>query len=201
VGPGVIMAQASINFNPILCRGLAKNINLTYGNSFLSDGSKPNMSVLTTILSRPGHFYRTWRGQVAAYGMKDNELDGMRCKDMDMKDFRHLVDHFLTGSYNSSWIVGTFKTQEWFKASKSTVSRIRNCSTGRNLRLSTSPSQTKSSHLMERHRISQSVLGCQYIHGVSHQILNGARAITGSLPEDNHARITSLLHVCIFAAI
>lgn len=87
VGPNVAMATASIFFNPESHRELWDPIVLNYDDNFLSNGATPNISILATSLSQPGHFYSAWRGQVAAYGMKDNGLDGMRYKDMDMKDF------------------------------------------------------------------------------------------------------------------
>jgi hypothetical protein len=65
---------------------------------FLSNGSKANNSVAAITATKPGQ-YHDWRGPIVAYGDVGLGINQPECKDLDMNDFRHITDFFLSYGY------------------------------------------------------------------------------------------------------
>ncbi|KKY27142.1 putative zinc finger mynd-type protein [Diplodia seriata] len=82
-GPHVTYSQA-------LGRKLTHGIHVCYRDSFFLDGSVPNhaVSAVTTV---PGYSRYDWRGPVLVHSRVGDE--GFQCRDIDLTDFRHAVDH------------------------------------------------------------------------------------------------------------
>ncbi|KAF2238775.1 hypothetical protein EV356DRAFT_563484 [Viridothelium virens] len=88
-----------IQYNPVLKRGLSDTICVCYRDTFLIDGSKLNKSIAGITATKPGQ-YHDWRGPIIAYGKVGLGIDQTNCKDLNMNDFRHITDYFL--SYNTN---------------------------------------------------------------------------------------------------
>ncbi|KAL7894328.1 hypothetical protein HDV64DRAFT_127229 [Trichoderma sp. TUCIM 5745] len=100
--PGLdALAMASIQRNPRLKRNLINTIYICHRDTFLVDGSKPNQGVARVTSTQPGE-YHDWRGPILAYGMIGLGIDQQRCRDLDMDDFRHIFDYFLSYNYKPS---------------------------------------------------------------------------------------------------
>lgn len=98
LGSDVTSKDAPIQYNPRLKKRLSNTINVTYRDTFLIDGSRPNRSVASIIATQPGE-YHDWRGPIIAYARKGSGLEPPACKDFDMIDFRHVTDYFLSYGY------------------------------------------------------------------------------------------------------
>ncbi len=90
--------HAPIQHNPVLKRVLSNTIYVCHRDTFLIDGSKTNNSVASIIATKPGQ-YHDWRGPIIAYGKEGLGTDQIACKDLDMRDFRHVADYFLSYGY------------------------------------------------------------------------------------------------------
>ncbi|KAJ8129261.1 hypothetical protein O1611_g4375 [Lasiodiplodia mahajangana] len=88
----------SVGHNPILARHPANPVYVSCRQTFLVDGSAPNMSVEVITNTMPG-LHHDWRGPFLAYGKVGPSLSGDQYRDVDMTDFRHIADYFT--SYNS----------------------------------------------------------------------------------------------------
>lgn len=63
-----------------------------------------NRSVASITSTKPVGPNSYWRGHKTAYGTEGLEFDAPPCRDMDMADFRHLVDHLISyGPMNLGW--------------------------------------------------------------------------------------------------
>ncbi|ORY11258.1 hypothetical protein BCR34DRAFT_514169 [Clohesyomyces aquaticus] len=71
-----------------------------FRDTFLIDGSKPNMSVAAITAPKPRQ-HHDWRGPIVAYGKKGLGIDQISCRDLDMNDFRHIADYFLSYGYET----------------------------------------------------------------------------------------------------
>lgn len=89
--------HGSIQYNPVLERRLSDTIYICYRDTFLVDGSKANESTAAITTTTPGQKH-DWRGPIIAYGKVGLGIDPTICRDLDMNDFRHVADYFL--SYN-----------------------------------------------------------------------------------------------------
>ncbi|KAL9086506.1 MAG: hypothetical protein Q9165_007122 [Trypethelium subeluteriae] len=98
LGPDAL-ERKSIQYNPVLKRNLSDTIYVCCRDAFLIDGSEPNKSIASITATKPGQ-YHDWRGPIIAYGKVGLGIDQPVCKDLDMNDFRHITDNFL--SYNSN---------------------------------------------------------------------------------------------------
>ena len=87
-----------IQYNPVLERELSNTIDICYRDAFLTDGSKSNKSIATIIATKPGE-YPDWRGPIIAYGNVGQGINPTACRDLDMNDFRHITDFFLSYDY------------------------------------------------------------------------------------------------------
>lgn len=98
LGPDTSARHAPIQYNPTLKRSLLNTIYICHRDTFLIDGSKPNQSIARVISTRPGQ-YHDWRGPIFAYGKIGLGVDQNKCRDLDMDDFRHIFDYFLSYNY------------------------------------------------------------------------------------------------------
>jgi len=96
LGPNLSMAP--IKYNPVLSRKLSDTIYVRYRDTFLIDGSIPSKSIAAITATKPGQFH-DWRGPIIAYGKVGLGIDQTTCKDLDMNDFRHVADYFLSYDY------------------------------------------------------------------------------------------------------
>ncbi|KAI4859361.1 hypothetical protein F4820DRAFT_168007 [Hypoxylon rubiginosum] len=83
----------SIAITPI--RKPSDTIHVCYRDTFLVDGSSRNESIAAIAATKP-HRSFDWRGPIVAYGLKGLGIDPTTCRDLDMDDFRHITDLFLT---------------------------------------------------------------------------------------------------------
>lgn len=91
--------SVNVRYNDVLARPLSDLVCLCYSDTALIDGSARNSSVVTTIGTRPvPHF--DWHGPMVASGLVGSSFDPLTCRDIDMNDFRHLADYFV--SYGSN---------------------------------------------------------------------------------------------------
>lgn len=107
-GPAINMLWT----DAILQRRLPDPIDLCYRDAFLIDGSTKNKSVAKATASFAG-LSHDWRGPIVAVGKKGEGIDPLHCRDLDMADFRYIVDHLI--AYNR-WSLDT-------EASKLTYAR------------------------------------------------------------------------------
>lgn len=98
LGCDAFLRDISIQYNPVLRRNLSDTIYVSYRDTFLIDGSKPNKSIVAITATKPGQYY-AWRGPIMAYGMKGVGSEQIDCRDLDMNDFRHVTDYFLSYCY------------------------------------------------------------------------------------------------------
>lgn len=87
-----------IQYNPFLARRLSNTVSVSFRDTFLVDGSQRNGSIAAITNTMPGYHY-DWRGPIIAYGKVGPGLDSYECRDIDMIDFRHIADYFV--SYGS----------------------------------------------------------------------------------------------------
>jgi hypothetical protein len=104
LGLNASQTHKPIKYNSALKRRLLDTIYVCYRDTFLFDGSPANNSVAGITATKPGLFH-SWRGPIIAYGMVGLHLDPTTCKDLDMNDFRHIADYFL--SYNYKPVLAT----------------------------------------------------------------------------------------------
>ncbi|KAF2790573.1 hypothetical protein K505DRAFT_250916, partial [Melanomma pulvis-pyrius CBS 109.77] len=77
-----------IKNNIVLYRGLDHTITLMIREAGLCDGSAMNESVKNILGGSPC----TWAGPIIAYGEKGLAMDPNESDDLDMADFRHVID-------------------------------------------------------------------------------------------------------------
>jgi hypothetical protein len=95
LGPDTYLKQLPVTYNSMLKRGLRNTVNICYRDTFFEDGSVVNSSVAAITTTKPGQ-YHEWRGAVIAYGKRGSGMEPHACKDLDMSDFRHITDYFLS---------------------------------------------------------------------------------------------------------
>jgi hypothetical protein len=93
-----LLKDIPIQYNQVLNRNLSDTICVSHRDTFLFDGSKPNKSIAAITATEPGQ-YHDWRGPIAAYGKRGLGIDPIHCRDLDMNDFRHVTDYFLSYGY------------------------------------------------------------------------------------------------------
>lgn len=98
LGPDAFPRDAPIQYNPVLKRRLSDTIYVCHRDTFLIDGSKANNSIASITATKRGQ-YHDWRGPIIAYGKVGLGIDPIACKDLDMTDFRHIADYFLSYGY------------------------------------------------------------------------------------------------------
>ncbi|KAI0384503.1 hypothetical protein F5Y04DRAFT_230853 [Hypomontagnella monticulosa] len=104
LGKDAFSPSQSIQYNVVLEREISNTICVAYRDAFLIDGSLPNESVAAITSTQP---YPThdWRGPILAYGMKGLGIDQTDCNDLDMNDFRHISDYFISYGRRSMPII------------------------------------------------------------------------------------------------
>ncbi|KAI4948249.1 hypothetical protein J4E91_006244 [Alternaria rosae] len=98
IGDDSASSHAPIQHNSRLDIPLSDTIFVTYRDTFLIDGSRPNKSVASITSTQPGT-YTDWRGPIVAYAKVGRRIDPPTCRHFDMVDFRHVTDHFLSHGY------------------------------------------------------------------------------------------------------
>jgi hypothetical protein len=98
IGSDTLTKHIPIQYNPRLKRTLPNTLVITYRDTFLIDGSRPSKSVASITATQPGE-YHDWRGPIVVYAKHGPGLDPPACKDLDMVDFRHIADYFLSYAY------------------------------------------------------------------------------------------------------
>lgn len=87
-----------MQYNPRLKRSVPNTICVVWRDTFLVDGSRPNKSIASITATQPGT-YHDWRGPIVVYARAGKGVDPPACKDLDMIDFRHVTDYFLSYGY------------------------------------------------------------------------------------------------------
>ncbi|KAL1640176.1 hypothetical protein SLS58_007127 [Diplodia intermedia] len=87
------LGQAQIQFNKALARPLPDTIRIDYRDSGRIDGSPPNLAC-DSLCARRG-IVSGRCGPVLAYGMQGLGVDQNVSRDLDLSDFRHVVDFLL----------------------------------------------------------------------------------------------------------
>ncbi|KAI0441739.1 hypothetical protein F4803DRAFT_521955 [Xylaria telfairii] len=87
-----------IQYNPVLARRLYNTVSVSFRDTSLVDGSQHNGSIAAIVNTMPGS-HHDWRGPIIAYGQVGPRLDPYECRDINMIDFRHVADYFV--SYGS----------------------------------------------------------------------------------------------------
>lgn len=95
---GLGLSMVPIQYNQVQKRNLSDTIYVCYRDTFLIDGSIPSKSVAAITATKPGQFH-DWRGPIIVFGKVGLGIDPVKCKDIDMNDFRHVVDYFLSYNY------------------------------------------------------------------------------------------------------
>jgi hypothetical protein len=98
LGKNAFPRHAPIQYNPVLKRQLSDTIYISHRDTFLIDGSRANKSVAAVTATKAGKFH-DWRGPIIAYGKAGLGIDPTACRDLDMNDFRHIADYFLSYNY------------------------------------------------------------------------------------------------------
>jgi hypothetical protein len=98
LGPNSFMQLIPIRHNAILKRDLDDTISLMIRGTGLVDGSAMNQSV-NTILKGQLQEQFPWAGPMIAYGEKGTSIDPFESRDIDMADFRNLVDELNVRTY------------------------------------------------------------------------------------------------------
>ncbi|KAI8966245.1 hypothetical protein F5Y11DRAFT_309862 [Daldinia sp. FL1419] len=106
LGEDAFARSMTIQKNKILGRVLSDTIHLCHRDGFLIDGSSDNKSIAPITATKPWQCHN-WKGPIFAYGTEGLGIDQTTCRDLDMNDFRHVVDYLLV--YNSRPAIATGK--------------------------------------------------------------------------------------------
>ena len=88
-----------IQRNPLRDRDLTNTLEVICRDTFLIDGSSVNKSVIKATQGAPGH---DWRGPILAVKKQGLGIDPRFFLDIDMRDYRDVVDYFISyGAYES----------------------------------------------------------------------------------------------------
>ncbi|KAI0426894.1 hypothetical protein F5Y09DRAFT_317743 [Xylaria sp. FL1042] len=87
--------EVHIQYNQVLAKRLSNIVCVSYRDTFLIDGSVPNSSIAPITATVPG-YHHDWRGPIIAYGKVGSDFDPVQCRDIDMNDFRHIADYFVS---------------------------------------------------------------------------------------------------------
>jgi hypothetical protein len=91
----VVAKDEPVKYNLRLNKKLPNTILVRHRDNFLGDGSRPNKSIGAIVRTKPGK-HLIWRGPVIVYAKEGLDSDALACKDLDMVDFRHVADYFLS---------------------------------------------------------------------------------------------------------
>jgi hypothetical protein len=93
------MRPVPVLYNKVRGRALREVIDVLYRDTFLVDGSVVNESIAGITSTVPGQ-HHDWRGPFVAYGKRGRDMDSPHARDLDMHDFRHVVDFLFIYSTN-----------------------------------------------------------------------------------------------------
>ncbi|KAK0642607.1 SET domain and MYND-type zinc finger protein 6 [Lasiodiplodia hormozganensis] len=93
------LGMSQIQSNDVLKRPLTDTIRIDYRDTFLIDGSPPNLAVKSLCPRRSK--LTDWRGPLLAYGLQGlgmprSYIEPNKSRDLDLNDFRHIVDFLLS---------------------------------------------------------------------------------------------------------
>jgi len=123
------------NYNPVRSRTLKEHIDIRHRDSFLIDGSKLNQSVLAATKGTASH---TWCGPLVVLKHKAGGMDPSYYTDIDMSDFRDVVDYLIAYGRKST----TETLSEMLKDTTLVVPTARECVALREPEPSTTPRTT-----------------------------------------------------------
>ncbi|KAF1849080.1 uncharacterized protein K460DRAFT_278315, partial [Cucurbitaria berberidis CBS 394.84] len=98
LGPNTAVEYKPIKHNDVLDRPLRHTISLMIREAGMIDGSAPNRSTPNCVDGSPQWPFR-WYGPILAIGEEGLSIDPNRSDDLDMTDFRHIVDRLSTWSF------------------------------------------------------------------------------------------------------
>jgi hypothetical protein len=101
LGPHSFMDLIPIRRNKVLNRKLQDTVSVMVRDAGLIDGSALNRSVLSVLNGSPGVQFQ-WAGPMIVYGEKGTALDPNESRDLDMVDFRHLIDELSSRTDQSA---------------------------------------------------------------------------------------------------
>ncbi|KAI1348769.1 hypothetical protein F5Y01DRAFT_317410 [Xylaria sp. FL0043] len=102
-------SSVPIEYNPILGRLVTNVVFVDHRDNYLNDGSATNNSIATITATNPGE-HHDWRGPIIAYAMIGMDpYHATRYRDIDLNDFRHVADYFI--SYGTRY-APTLRTQK-----------------------------------------------------------------------------------------
>lgn len=87
-----------ITHDPFLGKKLPDQVQICFRDDFLLDGSDPNKSIAAITSTRFGR-YHDWRGPILAYSMLGSDMNPRKYKDLELEDFRHIANYFLSYLY------------------------------------------------------------------------------------------------------
>ena len=90
---GAFPEYRPIQRNALLDRNLTNTLNVIYRSTYLSDGSSVNKSVVKATQGAQGH---EWRGPILAMKKKGLGTDPGFFLDINMQDYRNVVDYFVS---------------------------------------------------------------------------------------------------------
>lgn len=92
---GSVGSTVLIQTDSLLQKRLQDTVSISYRDTFLVDGSKPNKSIVSILATLPGQSH-DWRGPIVAIGKQGVSFDPSACRDLDMSDFRYICDHLIS---------------------------------------------------------------------------------------------------------
>ena len=98
IGEDTFQNVIPMQYNPRLERVVPNTICIAWRDTFLVDGSRPSKSIASITATQSGT-YHDWRGPIVVFARAGQGLDPPACKDLDMIDFRHVTDYFLSCGY------------------------------------------------------------------------------------------------------
>ncbi|KAI0455201.1 hypothetical protein F5B21DRAFT_514123 [Xylaria acuta] len=99
LNPRFTINRSFIDNNLILARKLSDTICICYCDSTIDFDSTTNESIKHITATRPGRYF-DWTGAVIAYGRIGLSPSPGKYRDLDMNDFRHITDYFLSCGFD-----------------------------------------------------------------------------------------------------
>ncbi|MCJ1468422.1 hypothetical protein MMC07_007050 [Pseudocyphellaria aurata] len=94
-GPDTTPRHFPIQYNPILKKELSDTVYVCHGDVSQINRSKANKSVASITATKTGQNH-DWRGPIIAYGTVGLDTVQNASRDINMTDFRHVADFFLS---------------------------------------------------------------------------------------------------------
>jgi len=88
------LTPVPVLYNKVRDRSLREVIDVRYRDTFLIDGSVVNESIAGITSTVPGK-HHDWRGPFVAYGKRGHNMNSPHARDLDVNDFRDVVDYLF----------------------------------------------------------------------------------------------------------